>query len=112
MKGARRDDLQYASNAASPAVYAWRDATRTRTRSIYEDRTVEYTVDVPIYGTRTVEQQYEEYVWIAYDTLDGASSSGGTVGATGTAEGYWKKMTLTPMKVSQKCVRAMSELYM
>ncbi|MHC4512205.1 MAG: hypothetical protein ACYTGW_02815 [Planctomycetota bacterium] len=87
--------LEYYTEIDQKPVYAWRDATRTKTRSIYENRTVEYTVDVPVYGTRKVQEEYEDYVWISYESVDSASSSGGTVGATGSAPGYWKKMILT-----------------
>ncbi len=76
-------------------VYAWRDATRTVTETLYEDRQVQYTVSVPVYATRTVQQDVQEWVWVPYDGSGGASSGGGTVGATGTASGYWKRVTVT-----------------
>lgn len=76
-------------------VYAWREKTRIVTKPVYTDQTVNYTVDVPIYAWRTVQVTKWVDQWVPYDTSGGASSSGGTVGATGTATGYWKKVQVT-----------------
>ncbi len=72
-------------------VYAWRDATRTVTENVYEDQTVGYTVDVPTYATRTSTRQVWRDIWVPYDSSEGTSTGGGTVGATGSAAGYWRR---------------------
>ena len=74
-------------------VYAYRDATRTVTDPVYENRSVAYAVDIPIYGTRTVQRQRQQDVWVPYSS-GSTTSSGGTVGSTAPATGYWKTETV------------------
>jgi hypothetical protein len=84
----------YVENVDYP-VYAFRIVTRSYQQPIYEDQQVAYTVQVPIYSTRTATRQETRRVWVAFDANGGASSSGGTVGATTTLTGYWTNETVT-----------------
>jgi hypothetical protein len=86
---------EYYTVIETKPVYAWRTATRVVQEPIYEDQTVNYTVDVPIYSTRTIQVQEWIDEWVSYSTEDGPSSSGGTVGSTGSLTGYWKKVQIT-----------------
>lgn len=86
-------------------VYKWKEATRRRKKKIYGNKAVEYEVQVPIYGTRTVSKQVWVDKWIPYGSSGGASSSGGTFGGSASgARGYWKKVKTTK-RVQEKFVK-------
>jgi hypothetical protein len=75
-------------------VYAWKDVTRTVTEDVFSTEVVSYTVDEPVWDKKKVTKTITTDVWIPFDkSSHGASSGGGTVGASGKAAGFWKKFT-------------------
>ncbi len=87
--------VEYTDTELVP-VYAWKDVTKSVTEPVYENQTVTYTEDIPIWDTKTVTKTVTKDVWVPFDKLTpGATSGGGTVGASGKAAGFWKKITQT-----------------